>query len=130
VPLFPRRPLAAYPLQFGLALGLMPHVPCEVDKFLAHGDRLGPLQVIHTPGHSPGHLALLWQEKSVLFAGDTLATWPYLSLGWPGLNLNAKQHLRTLHDLVDLDVSIIAVGHGEPAIDEQTEVLRRLIRRS
>ncbi len=128
VSIIPKRPLKAYPLQFGLALGLMPHEPCEVDAFLSEGDSIGPLQVIHLPGHSPGHLGFYWKERSALFAGDALATWPYFSLGWPGLNLNAKQHRRTLQKIEDLDASVIAVGHGEPAIDEETEVLRRLIR--
>lgn len=126
--IIPRRPLAAYPLQFGLALGLMPHVPCDVDRFLRTGDKIGPLEVMHAPGHSPGHLAFYWKERSVLFAGDALATWPYFSLGWPGLNLNAPQCRRTLRALEDIDAAIIAVGHGDPAIGEDAEKLRRLIR--
>lgn len=129
VTLIPRRPLRVYHLQAGLVLGLMPHEPCEVDSFARDGTFIGPLQVIHTPGHSPGHLALHWPEQGVLFAGDALVTWPYFALGWPGLNLNAKQHRRTLFDLVDIDAPVIAVGHGEPAIGEETEVLRRMIRR-
>jgi glyoxylase-like metal-dependent hydrolase (beta-lactamase superfamily II) len=127
VPLFPRRPLQVYHLQFGLALGLMPHEHCEVDAFLRSGDNVGPLQVIHTPGHSPGHLSFYWPEQRVLFVGDALVTWPRLALGWPGLNLNHKQHRRTLYDLVDIDASVIAVGHGEPAVDEDVEILRRMI---
>ncbi len=129
VSLIPKRPLKAYPLQFGLALGLMPHAPCDVDAFLRTGDRVGPLEVMHAPGHSPGHLAFYWKERSVLFAGDALATWPYFSLGWPGLNLNPKQCTKTLQALKDIDAAIIAVGHGEPAIGEEAEMLRRLIRR-
>jgi glyoxylase-like metal-dependent hydrolase (beta-lactamase superfamily II) len=55
----PKRPFRVYYLQLCLALGLGAHPPCEVDGFLREGDRIGPLQVIHTPGHSPGHMALL-----------------------------------------------------------------------
>jgi glyoxylase-like metal-dependent hydrolase (beta-lactamase superfamily II) len=129
VSLIPRRPLRAYHLQFGLALGLKPHEPCEVDAFLREGDSIGPVQAIGTPGHSPGHLAFYWPQEHALFAGDTLVTWPYFGLGWPGLNLNHDQHRRTLGKIRDLDVTIIAVGHGDPAIGQQTEILRRLIRK-
>jgi glyoxylase-like metal-dependent hydrolase (beta-lactamase superfamily II) len=30
----------------------------------------GGLQVIHTPGHTPGHIALLLQKSNILLCGD------------------------------------------------------------
>ncbi len=43
---------------------------------LADGDRLqtaaGPLEAIHTPGHSPDHLAFWHEESRTLFVGDVL----------------------------------------------------------
>jgi glyoxylase-like metal-dependent hydrolase (beta-lactamase superfamily II) len=124
----PKWPLRVYKLQLGLALGIDDHAPCEVDAFLKEGDSVGPLQILHAPGHSPGHLAMYWKQRSALFAGDALATWPDLSLGWPGFNLNAKQCLRSLHKLDDLRADMIAVGHGEPATGDQVDQLRGLIR--
>lgn len=57
----PARPLGVwwptYPLQLGLNLGVGPHPPCPVDHQVSEGDQIGPLQVLHAPGHSPGHLA-------------------------------------------------------------------------
>ena len=128
VSVVPRWPLRVYHLQLGLALGLGAHPPCEVDGFLRSGDSVGPLQVLHSPGHSPGHLALFWPQKRVLFAGDALATWPDLSLGWPAFNLNKAQHRQSLLALDDLDPELIAVGHGDPAIGDQADQLRRMIR--
>ena len=55
-------------------------------------------------------------------------TWPYLDLGWAGLDLNRRQNLRTLLQLDDLNPDMIAVGHGEPAIGEQVAQLRTMIR--
>jgi glyoxylase-like metal-dependent hydrolase (beta-lactamase superfamily II) len=128
ISLVPRWPLRVYHLQLGLALGLGAHPACEVDAFLRDGDAVGPLEILHAPGHSPGHLALFWKERRTLFAGDAIATWPDLSLGWPAFNLNTRQHYRTLLKLDDIGADMIAVGHGEPATGEQVSRLRTMIR--
>ncbi len=39
------------------------------DAFLVGGARL---EVLHTPGHTPGSVCLHWVEGGVLFSGDTL----------------------------------------------------------
>jgi glyoxylase-like metal-dependent hydrolase (beta-lactamase superfamily II) len=124
----PKWPLKVYPIQLGLALHIDGHAPCEVDAFACEGDRIGPVEVIHAPGHSPGHLGFYWRERRTLFAGDALATWPAPSLGWPGLTLNPTQSLKSLRKMDDVSADIIAVGHGEPAIGEKIEILRQLVR--
>ena len=58
-------------------LGVAPPAAVEVDQFLKDGDRLScgghSLDVLHTPGHSPGSLCLhLPGETSTIFSGDTL----------------------------------------------------------
>ena len=61
-------------------LGVRPPATIAVDQFLRDGDRLrwGPrsLEVLHTPGHSPGSLSLylagLAGDEQRLFSGDTL----------------------------------------------------------
>ena len=48
-----------------------PRVP---DRFLQDGDKIDlgglTMEVLHTPGHSPGHLAFLFLEPAILFLGD------------------------------------------------------------
>ena len=127
---WPKPPLRIYHIQLGLAFGFGKHPPCEVDGFLKEGHRIGPLQVIHTPGHSPGHMGFYWPESRALFAGDAIATWPALSLGWPGLDLNRKQHRQSLLKIDDLRADVICVGHGEPAMGDQIDFLRKLVRSS
>ena len=130
VSLVPRRPLRAYfPLQVGLALGLGRHPPCPVDHFVHEGDRIGPLQVVFAPGHSPGHLAFHWPERNLLIAGDAIATWPGWSAGWPAFNLNEKQHRESLRRLAELEADIVAVGHGEPVATGGAVRLRDLVDR-
>lgn len=58
-------------------LGVAPPAAVEVDQFLKDGDRLTCgghfLEVLHTPGHSPGSLCLhLPGTTSTIFSGDTL----------------------------------------------------------
>jgi len=133
IPFFPRRPYRIslrvwFPFQFGLSLGLGRHPPCGVDKPLKDGCSVGPLTICHSPGHSPGHLAMFWKERRILFAGDSIATWPDLTLGWPAFNLNTRQHYESLNKLAEFDPELIAVGHGEPATGEQVGRLQKMIR--
>lgn len=58
-------------------LGVAPPGTVEVDQFLKDGDSFKcgghPLEVLHTPGHSPGSLCLhLPGDGPILFSGDTL----------------------------------------------------------
>jgi glyoxylase-like metal-dependent hydrolase (beta-lactamase superfamily II) len=128
VSLVPQRPLRAYfPLQVGLALGLGKHPQCAVDHTVSDGDRIGPLEVFHAPGHSPGHLVFYWGERRALFAGDAIATWPGLSAGWPAFNLNPKQHRDSLRRMADFDSEVVAVGHGEPIRSGGERRVRELV---
>jgi len=51
-------------------------VPKNVDSTFKGGDEIDlgdvVLKVIHTPGHTPGSVCLLEEEKKYLFSGDTL----------------------------------------------------------
>ncbi len=128
VSLVPQRPLRAYfPLQVGLALGLGKHPPCPVDNHVSDGDRIGPLEIFHAPGHSPGHLVFYWSERRALFAGDAIATWPEISAGWPAFNLNPKQHRESLRRMAEFDSEIVAVGHGEPICAGGARQVRELV---
>jgi glyoxylase-like metal-dependent hydrolase (beta-lactamase superfamily II) len=125
----PRRPLQVYKLQLGLALGLGRHKPCEVDHRLKAGDHLGPLQVIATPGHTPGSLSFWWPERRALFAGDVIATWPEFAPGWPGLTLDNAENLRSAQQFKDFgNAEVLAVGHGEPIVRNAAEEIRKILR--
>lgn len=69
-------PILAAMQQRGLMfMGIELPPPPEVDRAYREGDELAAgslrLQVIHTPGHSPGSVSLLAQDEA-LFSGDTL----------------------------------------------------------
>jgi glyoxylase-like metal-dependent hydrolase (beta-lactamase superfamily II) len=124
---FPKKPLQVYKLQLGLALGLGKHQPCEVDHRLKAGDRVGPLEVVETPGHTPGSLSFWWPERRALFAGDVIATWPDVAPGWPGLTLDNDRNLRSVHQLTDFgNAEILCVGHGEPITQGAATMIKKL----
>ena len=116
VTILPKQSLKLIPFQLGLWLNRPRHHPCPVDEPLDEGDAVGPLQVLHAPGHSPGHLAFWWPERSFLIAGDAVATWPELCAGWTAFNLNLAQHRVSLARMAALDARIVGVGHGDPLV--------------
>jgi glyoxylase-like metal-dependent hydrolase (beta-lactamase superfamily II) len=131
VTIVPMRPLSiywrVYYLQFGAALGRGKHPPCPVGNTLKDWDMVGPVRVLHTPGHTPGHLAFWWPERRILFAGDAIATYPVFEAGWPAFNLNPTQQRTSIRRMADLEAEVVAVGHGEPITGGAAERLRSLV---
>ena len=82
----------------------------------------GHFRVIHTPGHTPGHCALLDEARRILFAGDALIDHRLVTNGrGPQLmprftNVDTAQALASLDALEALDdrVDLVVFGHGVP----------------
>jgi glyoxylase-like metal-dependent hydrolase (beta-lactamase superfamily II) len=123
VSILPHQSLRLIPFQLGLWLDRPRHRPAPVDELLVEGEAFGPLQVLHAPGHSPGHLAFWWPERRFVIAGDGIATWPTLCAGWKAFNLNHAQHRATLARLAALDARIVGVGHGDPIVDGASDAV-------
>ena len=76
--------------------------------------------MIHTPGHTPGHSAILFERHGALFAGDALCTWNPVTgrLGaqrFPSaLNVSNAQALESLNRIEGLEAQVVLPGHGEP----------------
>ena len=80
---------------------------------LREGQLVGPLQVIHTPGHTPGSICLYDPEERILFSGDTVFTGGgFGRTDFPGGSM--EQLERSLAKLSMLEVSGLYPGHGEP----------------
>lgn len=80
----------------------------------------GRPRVVHTPGHTPGHCVLLFEQRGALLAGDALCTWNPVTgrLGpqrFPSaLNVSNAQALESLDRIEGLDAQVVLPGHGEP----------------
>jgi glyoxylase-like metal-dependent hydrolase (beta-lactamase superfamily II) len=129
--LVPQRPYKVYPLQVAFVFGLGVPPPSEVDENLKDGDHVGPLTVMHAPGHTPGSLAFYWPERKALIAGDIVSSWPELALGWPAITLDNRQNRDSVGKLCDMvDAEVLCVGHGDPIRNDAANVMRTLVRQS
>ena len=46
--------------------------PISVDEQVSDGDMIGSLKVIHTPGHTPGHISLYYEKDKILLGADSI----------------------------------------------------------
>ena len=54
--------------------GSWPKVEAKPDGFLEPGQRVGSLEVVAAPGHTPGHVAFIDTRDRTLLCGDTYTT--------------------------------------------------------
>lgn len=106
-------------------------------RLLHEGDRIGSLEVIATPGHTPGHLAFLDARDGTVIVGDAFQTLggvavagsfkilfplPALATWHKGLSLESARKLLALQP------SLLAPGHGrvlsnpQPAMEQAIRV--------
>src|SRR5947199_865166 len=55
--------------------GSWPTLQTKPDRMLHAGDRVGSLEVVASPGHTPGHVAFLDTRDRALLAGDVFTTY-------------------------------------------------------
>jgi glyoxylase-like metal-dependent hydrolase (beta-lactamase superfamily II) len=98
-----------------------PGVKSRPTRVLNDGDRVGSLQAIFSPGHTPGHLAYLDVRDGSLIAGDAFTTQTgviaagvfKLYFPFPALfSWNRAYAAESARKLRDLKPTRLAVGHG------------------
>ncbi|MCY3972105.1 MAG: MBL fold metallo-hydrolase [Acidobacteria bacterium] len=82
------------------------------------------VRVIHTPGHTRGHCALLVEPDGVLFLGDIDLTGfgPYYGDAWS--DLEAFEH--SLEQVRDIEAAHYLTGHHIGLLDDREAFLARL----
>jgi len=100
----------------------------EPDTLLEGAERLpvdeSELEVVWTPGHSPGHCCFYWPVRRVLFSGDHLL--PKIS---PNIGLHPQSGADPLDDYLDsldrirrLEVDLVLPAHGDPFGDHRERI--------
>jgi glyoxylase-like metal-dependent hydrolase (beta-lactamase superfamily II) len=101
---------------FDVSTRIFKVTPGRVDATLSEGQELpiwNGLQVVETPGHTPGHVSFFAPERGILFCGDSLRCSGDKLLVSRGANtwdeaLARKSALKQ----ADLEAGIICAGHG------------------
>lgn len=93
------------------------------DILLSGGETFGELEVIHTPGHTPGGICLYSACAKVLFSGDTV--FPDGSFGRTDLaGGNAGKLVESIKKLTLLDVNVMYPGHEDIVKRDANEQIR------
>jgi glyoxylase-like metal-dependent hydrolase (beta-lactamase superfamily II) len=76
----------------------------------------GSPTVVHTPGHTPGSVALHFRGHDAVFVGDALNTYS-VATGWHGpqlspFNADRAQALESLSRLEEVEATYVLPGHG------------------
>jgi glyoxylase-like metal-dependent hydrolase (beta-lactamase superfamily II) len=101
--------------------GQWPTIETKPDVRLAAGDRVGSLEVVASPGHTPGHVSFLDTRDRTLIAGDVFTSYgrtavtnhfywrfPFAAMAtW-----DKEVDLESARALRGLEPAILVVGHG------------------
>ena len=88
------------------------------------------MQIIHTPGHTPGSVSLYIPSIKLVMIGDALQ-YRFSKLAGPArlVTQNYDQALRSLHRLAELDFETMVFSHFQPMKRNAKQRHVRLIER-
>jgi len=107
--------------------------PVPVDAVFADNEEpsiMPGVEVIHTPGHMPGHISLYIKESKTLIAADAIVYQDgQLDIANPSFTLDLPQALASVQKLQQLEINKIICYHGG-VVDAsiQTKLLQLLAR--
>jgi len=114
-------------------VGDTPYPTAPVDVELVDGvtftTTAGPMTVVYTPGHAPGHISLYFIEERLLVTGDAMAA-PEGPLEGPheAFTPDMVTARESTERLADLDIDRILCHHGGP-LEVGSERIRELVER-
>jgi glyoxylase-like metal-dependent hydrolase (beta-lactamase superfamily II) len=124
--------------EFGKLPGSWPKIATRPDVRVSGGERIGSLEVIASPGHSPGHVSYLDTRTRALIAGDAFTSYGAVAvpthLYWrfplaAMATWNRDTAIASARALRQLDPSVLVAGHG-PAVRTPAAAMDRAIERA
>ena len=106
--------------------------PAEVGTELTDGDVLdiaGGLEVVHTPGHSPGHMALFHLSTGTLITGDSIFNVRGLRWSPKAFCTDFAMSQKTAARLAEREYGVAAFTHGPHISDAPREAIRQFLRK-
>jgi len=89
---------------------------------------MGGLEVLHTPGHTPGSVVLYSRGRGIIFTGDSLLSngrFFRRPLPFPGTDF--KAYRRSIERIAHLDFEVALPGHGRPLVGGGKEKVKELL---
>ncbi|MER8484397.1 MBL fold metallo-hydrolase [Mesorhizobium sp. M1322] len=87
-------------------------LPAPADRVLGEGDVIDlgdrAFEVIHTPGHSPGGIALYERQTGILLSGDIVYDGPLIDDVYHSA---VDDYVETLLRMRELDIAVVHGGH-------------------
>jgi glyoxylase-like metal-dependent hydrolase (beta-lactamase superfamily II) len=83
------------------------------------------LDIIHSPGHSPGHITIYWPLEKVLIAGDVIFYGSTGRVDLPGGN--PAQLKQSIERISELEIEYLLCGHpyGHPGLLEGKQEIQQ-----
>lgn len=114
----PGRSICRSVLEFGRRFGILNPTPVSNAIGVKNGERIGNLQVIHTPGHTPGSISLWSEPIGALFVGDNVSnSLNVLRINNSIFTLDTRMLHESLQQYAEFPVKMLLPGHG-PAYDK------------
>ncbi len=96
-------------------------MPVRIDEILAEGQVLpvlGGLQVLATPGHTPGHISLYSPSTGALFVGDSIVSRGTELVGsLPANTWDSQKAAESVRRQATLAPRVVCSGHGAVVTD-------------
>lgn len=114
------------PVYWKESLGRIPEILPSAEDGLMLRLRSFTLEVLHTPGHTPGSVCYYSRDLGVVFTGDTLFKGAVGTLKYSDDPERYKKMRRSLKRLSALpEETLVFPGHGDPTrIGEERETIR------
>ena len=101
------------------AFGHIPKHTRTLTPDLVYGETFAGFEVIHTPGHSPGHVCFFDRAAGMFLSGDHMLPGITPNIGWlPGED-TLGQYLDSLRKVDPLPVRTVVPSHGKPFEDHR-----------
>lgn len=115
-------------LVIGLSSAFMRIERVNPDLLLKDGSVMGPLTVIHTPGHTDGSISL-YKPSEALLVGDLMRTNSSgaVKLASPMMSKSMDEVKRSVERISRLDFQILMPGHGPPVMEGASEKVRAFV---
>ena len=106
--------------------------PISVDEQVSDGDMIGSLKVIHTPGHTPGHISLYYEKDKLLLGADSIYKKVFGSEGMyisaPQVSMDPTTAIVSAQRLSKVNFDKLLMAHQDsPLLEGARDAVEKLV---